>query len=81
MSEGNNTYEVDAETLQALMNAGKIKSFSIEATVIRANGNREELGTIAEYHAHPIKHAYAQVKLSVKRFLTWLQSLQIKVKK
>lgn len=34
---------------------GKIKSLQMEAVVIRADGSREDLGTVAYYHRNPLR--------------------------
>jgi hypothetical protein len=46
----------------------EIKSASISAVVIRADGRREDLGVIAEYHQNPIRRAIAAIK---KEIATW----------
>lgn len=40
----------------------KPRSAEISAVVIRADGRREELGTIAYYHRNPLKMFFWRVK-------------------
>jgi hypothetical protein len=46
----------------------EIKNASISAVIIRADGSREDLGVIAEYHRNPIRRALAAVK---KEIVKW----------
>lgn len=39
-----------------------VKSASIQAIVIRKDGTREDLGTVAYYHRNPIKRLVYRVK-------------------
>jgi hypothetical protein len=36
----------------------QVKSVSLEAVVIRADGTREDLGTIAYWHKNPLRRLY-----------------------
>jgi hypothetical protein len=72
-------YTVD--DVNALIAAGKVKSFNIEATVIRANGDTEPQGTISGWHSNIFKHLALQVKIkyhrlrvNIQRFKKWHQS-------
>ena len=39
-----------------------LKSSEIQAVIIRADGTREDLGTIAYWHSNPLKRAWFAVK-------------------
>lgn len=39
---------------------------TIEATVIRANGDREDLGVVSYYHKNPVKRAMWALKQKLK---------------
>lgn len=41
-----------------------VKEARIDAVVIRANGSREDLGTIAYWHRNPIKRILHRIKES-----------------
>lgn len=43
-----------------------VKEASIEAVVIRADGTRENLGTISYYHRNPLKRAMWTLKQKLK---------------
>ncbi len=43
--------------MEPLAAKGKPKKLMIEATVIRADGRREDLGRISYWHRNPIKRA------------------------
>ena len=42
------------------------ESVVVEATVIRKDGTREELGALAEWHRNPIRHALAQAQIKIR---------------
>jgi hypothetical protein len=42
------------------------KEASIEAVVIRADGSRENLGTIAYWHRNPMRRLWWQVKQKIR---------------
>lgn len=42
--------------------AANVKSAELQAVVIRADGTREDLGTIAYYHKNPIKRLTHKVR-------------------
>jgi hypothetical protein len=44
----------------------EIKEASIEVTVIRANGDREDLGVVSYYHRNPLKRAMWALKQKIK---------------
>jgi hypothetical protein len=44
----------------------KAREASIEAVVIRADGSRENLGTIAYWHRNPVRRLWWQAKRKVK---------------
>jgi hypothetical protein len=44
-----------------------VKEASIQATVIRADGTVEELGTISYYHQNPLKRAMWALKQKLRR--------------
>ena len=46
-----------------------IKSSSMEAVVIRANGERVDLGVIAYYHQNPILRAIWHLKMFIKKLI------------
>ncbi len=46
---------------------GEIKEASIEVTVIRADGSREERGVVSYYHINPLKRAAWAVKQKMKK--------------
>lgn len=48
-----------------------VRSASLEATIIRADGTREPLGEIAYYHRNPIRRALWHVRYFVRRLLKW----------
>ncbi len=37
---------------------GRLKCAQMQATVIRADGTREELGTVAYYHRNPLRRLW-----------------------
>lgn len=39
-----------------------VKEAQIQAVIIRANGDREDLGTIAYYHKNPLKRLQFRLK-------------------
>lgn len=41
--------------MSAVVASENVKQFTIEAVVIRADGTRENLGTICYYHKNPLK--------------------------
>ena len=41
---------------------GGIKEASIQATVIRADGSREELGVVSYWHKNPLKRLLHKMK-------------------
>lgn len=43
-----------------------VKEASIEVTVIRANGDREDLGVVSYYHQNPLKRAMWALKQKLK---------------
>jgi len=60
-------YTVDE--VNALIAAGKVKSMTIEAVVIRANGKIEPQGTIAGFHSNIFKNILLWMKIKRDRFL------------
>ena len=50
---------------------GDVKSVEIEAVIIRADGRRENLGTISYWHKNPFMRALHACKMTVRRWLTW----------
>ena len=42
--------------------AGKIKEARIQAVIIRADGSRENLGTVSYYHSNPLKRLWHKLK-------------------
>lgn len=44
--------------MNALAISSQVKEARIEAVVIRADGSRENLGTIAYYHRNPLKRLW-----------------------
>lgn len=61
--------------------AGKVKSVSITAVVIRANGDIEPQGVISGWHSNKIKHLllqarikYDRLKVNIQRFKKWRMS-------
>jgi hypothetical protein len=55
------------DDVNAMIAAGKIKSMSIEATVIRANGDIEPQGTIAGYDRNILKNIILWMKIKRDR--------------
>lgn len=45
-----------------------VKKITMEAVVIRADGTREDLGVIAEWHKNPVRRWYAAFK---KEIASW----------
>jgi hypothetical protein len=41
---------------------GPVKSATLEAVIIRADGTREDLGVIARYERNPLRRAYFVVR-------------------
>lgn len=39
-----------------------VKEARIEAVVIRADGTRENLGTVSYWHSNPLKRAWARIR-------------------
>lgn len=46
--------------------SGKVKEARIEAVIIRADGSREDLGTISYYHRNPLKRAWHKLKETIR---------------
>ncbi len=44
-----------------------VKSSEISAVVIRADGTREDLGTISYWHSNPLKRLWFRLKQLIKR--------------
>lgn len=65
--------EYNIEELNALRAAGKVKSFNIEATVIRANGDIEPQGIISGWHSNIFKHLALQAKIKLDRLRVNIQ--------
>ena len=42
---------------------GNIKSASLEAVIIRADGTRENLGTIAYWHKNPLRRIWFWLRI------------------
>lgn len=55
------------DEINTLLASGKIKSMTIEAVVIRANGNIEPQGTIAGFHTNIIKNVLLWMKIKYNR--------------
>ena len=47
-------------------NAKSLVEATIEATVIRADGRREELGVVSYYHRNPLKRAVWAIKQKLR---------------
>lgn len=47
---------------QGFISQQPLKSISLEATVIRANGDVEELGTVAYWHRNPLKRLVSRLR-------------------
>lgn len=45
----------------------KVKEITIEATVIRANGDVEPQGVISYYHANPLRRAMWALRQKLRR--------------
>lgn len=56
------------DDINAMIAAGRMKSMTVEAVVIRANGNIEPQGTIAGYHNNIIKNILLWIKIKRDRF-------------
>jgi len=52
---------------------GLLKSSEVQAVIIRADGTREELGTIAYWHRNPFKRLWFFITKQIRR-IPWLQS-------
>jgi hypothetical protein len=39
-----------------------VKSVALEATILRADGTREELGRISSYHRNPVRRLVAKLR-------------------
>jgi hypothetical protein len=57
--------EVDGP-MGSLTTKTNAKEASIEAIVIRADGSRENLGTIAYWHRNPMRRLWWQVKQKIR---------------
>lgn len=55
------------------MAKGLLKSSEVQAVIIRADGTREELGTIAYWHRNPLKRIWFYISKQFRR-IPWLQS-------
>ena len=44
-----------------------VKSAQFDAVIIRADGTRENLGTIAYYHRNPLRRWWGNLKMRVAR--------------
>ena len=55
------------DEVNALIAAGKVRGMTIEATVIRANGNTEPQGTIAGFHSNILKNILLWIKIKRDR--------------
>lgn len=68
-------YTID--DINAMIAAGKVKSMTVDAVVIRANGTIEPQGTIAGYHNNIFKNILLWVKIKFDRIQvmrnTWRQ--------
>ncbi len=53
--------------IAGLIAAGKVKSMTIEATVIRADGRIEPQGTISGWHTNIFKHLALQARIKLDR--------------
>lgn len=53
--------------MSGLVAKGGVKEASIEAVVIRADGTREDLGTIAYYHRNPLRRWAWRLRRAVTR--------------
>lgn len=78
IQEGNEPYAqgYTPEQINALIAAGKVKSVTIEATVIRANGSIEPQGTISGWHTNIFKHILLQAKIKYDRLRVNIQRLK-----
>jgi len=56
------------DQIDALMASTKLKGFTIEATVIRANGKIEPQGMIAGWNRNPIKNIALKLKILYNRW-------------
>lgn len=61
-------YTIDE--VNALISEGKLKSMTLEATVIRANGDIEPQGIIAGFHKNIFKNIALWMKIKYDRFHT-----------
>lgn len=48
----------------------KVKSISLEAKIIRASGEVEDLGTISYWHRNPLVRMTEKLKRKIKKWLT-----------
>jgi hypothetical protein len=51
-----------------------VRTASIEATVIRADGRVERLGVVSFYHRNPLMRLSMRVVIFIKEKLRWLRS-------
>jgi len=51
------------DQIDALMASTKLKGFTIEATVIRANGDVEPQGIVAGWNRNPFKNIVLKLKI------------------
>ena len=56
------------------MNTQTEQQFTFEATIIRANGKRENLGVIVG--GNPIQKVVSYIKIKLSNLKQWLRSLQ-----
>jgi hypothetical protein len=60
----------------ALITAGRLKSMTVQAVVIRANGNIEPQGTISGRNRNIFKHLLLQAKIKLTRL--WVKYKEMK---
>lgn len=61
MSDTEEPTPLDLSNNDTMAKAG-IKSASIEAVIIRADGTREDLGTVSYWHKNPLRRALWRIK-------------------
>jgi hypothetical protein len=57
----------------------KLKSYEVAAVIIRADGSRVELGTIAYHHRNPLRRVAFRAKQIIQGVKRWLPFLQTPV--
>ncbi len=64
---------IEENTTPAIITGTQIKRATIEATIIRADGTREEYGIVSGYDKNIFKHIYLQLSIKLRRVLTELR--------